>query len=256
MTPAAEDRPPVRLVLLGLGRMGQALEALAPAHACAVAARLGAVDGGPAGIAAAVRDGAHVALDFSVPQAALPNAIACLEQGLPVVIGTTGWLDRLPDLEAAVRRTGGRALWAPNFAIGVQLTLALVEAAGVLVRDARQFEAHLAETHHAAKRDAPSGTALALRDVFEAAVGRPLPVSSIRVGAVPGTHELLLDAPFESVRIRHEARDRRVFADGALVAARWLAQPRPGGLYSLRDVLGIGGPRVAGGAGARAGGLP
>ena len=230
---------PVRVALLGLGRMGRALEALAPSHACDVVARLDAADVAAHPLDRERLGQADVAIDFTVPEAAVPNAIACLEAGVPVVIGTTGWLGERPRLEAAVTRTGGRALWAPNFSLGVQLTLALFEAAGRLFRQAPGFDPLLVETHHTAKLDAPSGTAIALREHVERGLGRDVPVTSLRVGSVPGTHELILDGPFESVIIRHEARDRRVFADGALVAARWLATPGAGGLYTMRDVLGL-----------------
>lgn len=249
MSGPADARASVRIALLGMGRMGQALDALAPAHACEVVARLDATDVARDGLTVGALAGADVAIDFTVPDAAVPNAIACLEAGVPVVIGTTGWLDALPALEAAVARTAGRALWAPNFSLGVQLTLALFETAGRLFRHAPGFDAHLVETHHVAKRDAPSGTAIALRERVEAGLGRSVPVSSVRVGAVPGTHELILDAPFETVTVRHAARDRRVFADGALVAARWLAAPRLGGLYTMRDVLGLGGADTSTGFG-------
>lgn len=229
----------VRVALLGYGRMGRAIDALAASHQCDVVARLDAADVLADALSPARLGHADVAIDFTVPHAAVPNATACLDAGVPVVIGTTGWLDAIPTLEAAVKRTGGRALWSPNFSLGVQLTLALMERAGRLFRHAPGFDAHLVETHHTAKLDAPSGTAIALRERAEAGLGRSIPVTSVRVGSVPGTHELLLDAPFESITIRHEARDRRVFADGALVAARWLATSPASGLYTMRDVLGL-----------------
>lgn len=236
----------VRVALLGYGRMGRAIDALAASHQCEVVARLDAADLAAEGLTRERLGDADVAIDFTVPHAAVPNATACLDAGVPVVIGTTGWLDALATLEATVSRTGGRALWSPNFSLGVQLTLALMETAGRLFRQAPGFDAHLIETHHTAKLDAPSGTAIALRERAEAGLGRSIPVTSVRVGSVPGTHELLLDAPFETIAIRHEARDRRVFADGALVAARWLAEPHRSGLYTMRDVLGLTGPLATG----------
>jgi 4-hydroxy-tetrahydrodipicolinate reductase len=104
-------------------------------------------------------------------------------------------------------------------------------------REVAGFDLHIVETHHAAKTDAPSGTAMAIGERVEDGLGRAVPVSSIRVGSVPGTHEVLLDAAFEQISLRHEARDRRVFADGALAAARWLASPRLPAVYTMRDVL-------------------
>jgi 4-hydroxy-tetrahydrodipicolinate reductase len=162
-----------------------------------------------------------------------------MKAGVPVVIGTTGWYERVQALTDLSTAHSGRVLWSPNFAPGVQIMLALAETAGRLFRHAPGFDAHLVETHHTAKLDAPSGTAIALRERAEAGLSRSLPVSSVRVGSVPGTHEFIFDAPFEQVRLTHEARDRRVFADGALAAARWLAAKSEPGVYTMRDVLGL-----------------
>lgn len=229
----------IRVALIGMGRMGQAIDALAAAHDCEVVARLDAADVARDGITAQSLADADVAVEFSLPESAIDNALRCMQAGTPVVIGTTGWYDQLETLHDAARTHNARAVWSPNFAPGVQLMLALCEAAGQLFRSTPSFDAHLVETHHTAKLDAPSGTAIAIRDRTQRALGRPVPVTSVRVGAVPGTHELVLDAPFEHVRITHEARDRRVFADGALSAARWLSSHAQPGVYTMRDVLGL-----------------
>ncbi len=229
-----------RVALIGMGRMGRAIDALAAEHDCEIVSRLDVDAVARSGITRESLANADVAIEFTVPDAAYGNALACLRAGVPVVIGTTGWTDRLDELTAEAESLGGRVLWAPNFSPGVQLLLALAEAAGRLFRHAPGFDAHLVETHHTAKLDAPSGTAIALQARVERTLGRSVPVTSVRVGSVPGTHELVLDAPFESVTITHTARDRRVFADGALGAARWLASPRRAGVYTMRDVLGLG----------------
>ncbi len=228
-----------RIALIGMGRMGKALDELAERHDCLVVARHDADDVARHGLTAASLANADVAIEFTVPNAALSNAAQCMRAGTPVVIGTTGWQHELAQLTELSRQHDGRVLWSPNFAPGVQLMLALSEAAGRLFRHANGFDAHLVETHHTSKLDAPSGTAIAIRDRTERSLGRVVPVTSVRVGAVPGTHELILDAPFEQLRITHEARDRRVFADGALAAARWLAAGRAPGVYTMRDVLGL-----------------
>lgn len=234
---------PVRVALVGMGRMGRALDALAPERGCTVVARLDAAD-----VAGGIRReqlaGADVAIEFTAPDAAVPNALGCLAAGVPVVIGTTGWGARLPEVAEAAARHGGRVLWSPNFSLGVQLFLALAEeAARRMCTGAGPeagFDCHVVETHHAAKRDAPSGTALAVAERLAAGGWPGVPVTSVRTGSVPGTHEILFDAPFEQIRLVHEARDRRVFADGALAAARWLAQPRMSGVYTMRDLLADG----------------
>jgi 4-hydroxy-tetrahydrodipicolinate reductase len=229
----------LRVALIGYGRMGRALEALAPAHECSVVARLDAADIPSHGLTREQLGNADVAIEFTVPDAALTNAAHCMKAGVPVVIGTTGWYERVQALTDLSTAHSGRVLWSPNFAPGVQIMLALAETAGRLFRHAPGFDAHLVETHHTAKLDAPSGTAIALRERAEAGLSRSLPVSSVRVGSVPGTHEFIFDAPFEQVRLTHEARDRRVFADGALAAARWLAAKSEPGVYTMRDVLGL-----------------
>jgi 4-hydroxy-tetrahydrodipicolinate reductase len=151
------------------------------------------------------------------------------------VVGTTGWHDRLPEVEQAVVAASGSLLWAPNFSAGVVLLTELVARAGELFRDAG-FDAHMVETHHARKLDSPSGTAIALARAYGAG-GPAMPITSVRLGHVPGTHAITLDAPYEQVTIAHTARDRRVFADGALRAAEWLVGRT--GVHTMRDVLGL-----------------
>ena len=150
-------------------------------------------------------------------------------------MGTTGWYDQLPAVRAEVEAAKGALLSAPNFSVGVAIFDRVVAEAARLFAGVEGFEAHMIETHHSAKKDAPSGTAGALARTAEAALGRALPITSVRVGSVPGTHELIFDAPFEQVRLIHEARDRRVFAEGALVAARWLVGRT--GVFGMQDVL-------------------
>jgi 4-hydroxy-tetrahydrodipicolinate reductase len=226
-----------RLAIIGDGRMGRALASLAPERGFEVVSLIGPEGNeGGAAITPARLAGAEVAVEFTEPAAAAGNALACIRAGLPVVVGTTGWHDRLPEVRAAALAAGGALLWAPNFSAGVVLFTALARQAGALFAG-RGFEARLVETHHVAKKDAPSGTALSLSRAFAGGGGEPPDITSIRVGHVPGTHEILMDGPFEQILLRHEARDRRVFADGALRAARWLPGRR--GVFTMEDVLGL-----------------
>ena len=228
----------LRLAIVGGGKMGRAVAAMAAERGADVVAMLGSAgnEGGRA-IAAGRLTGAHVAIEVTSPAAAPDNVLACIRAGVPVVVGTTGWTDRLDEVKQAADASGGALLWAPNFAVGVVLFTALAERAGALYGRDASFDVHLVETHHAAKKDAPSGTALALANAFGETAGRRPPITSVRTGHVPGTHELLFDAPFEQVRLVHAARDRRVFADGALRAAAWLVGRR--GVFTMRDVLGL-----------------
>jgi 4-hydroxy-tetrahydrodipicolinate reductase len=223
------------LALIGMGRMGRALAALAPERGFQVVATLDASDPGYAGITTEALRGASVAIEFTEPSAAAANVRACLAARCPVVVGTTGWYDQLPALAAETERVGGALLTAPNFSVGVAVFDRIVAEAARLFARLDGFEAHLVETHHSAKRDAPSGTAAALARTAEGSLGHTVPIKSVRVGHVPGTHEIVFDAPFEQIRLVHEARDRRVFAEGALVAARWLIGRR--GVFTLADVL-------------------
>jgi 4-hydroxy-tetrahydrodipicolinate reductase len=229
--------PAPRIAIIGGGKMGTAIAELARARQWPVSAIIGAADNaGGAGISAATLGGADVALEFTEPDAAPANVLACARAGVPVVVGTTGWRDRFDEVAAEVTASGGAMLWAANFSVGVNLFYALAEAAGrVLARSG--FDAAIVETHHAAKKDAPSGTAAAIEQLLSAGLGRPVPITSIRTGSVPGTHEIVFDAPFEQVRLVHEARDRRVFADGALRAAEWIRGRR--GIFTMRDVLAL-----------------
>ena len=226
----------IRVALIGMGRMGKAIDALAADSGCVIVARLSSGDTKD-GITRELLNDAQVAIEFTHPEAAVTNAIACLKAGCPVVVGTTGWSGQLPELEAATIHTQTAALWAPNFSLGVQLFLAVAEEAARRFRGVGAFDAHVIETHHAAKKDSPSGTAIAINERLELGLQRAVDITSIRIGSVPGTHEVVFDAPFEQVRLVHEARDRRVFADGALVAARWLSRKKTAGVYTMRDVV-------------------
>ena len=226
---------PVRIALIGMGKMGRAIALLAPDRDCEVVARIdpGGSEGGV--VSRETLRNAEVAIEFTVPGAAPANIRACLAAGCPVVVGTTGWYHELAAVSAEVAQANGALLTAPNFSVGVAIFDRVVAEAARLFSVVPGFDVHLIETHHNEKKDAPSGTAGSLARTAEAAMGRPVPITSVRVGSVPGTHELLFDAPFEQVRLVHEARDRRVFAEGALVAARWLIGRT--GVYGMQDVL-------------------
>ena len=224
----------LRIAVIGDGKMGRLVAALAAEQGIEVAAVLGLEDVTREGITAETLRGATVAVEFTAPAAAAANVRACVAAGCAVVCGTTGWDAERARVSAEVRALDGALVWAPNFSLGVHLFTAVLAEASRRAR-AAGFDAHLVETHHAAKKDAPSGTARLLADAAERASGVPVPITSVRVGHVPGTHEVIFDGAFEQFRLVHEARDRRVFALGALVAARWIVGRR--GVFSLDDVL-------------------
>lgn len=220
-----------RLAIIGMGKMGRAVEQLAGERGFQVVARLGK---GDAVSRASLRD-AEVAVEFTSARSAPANAKACVEAGCPVVVGTTGWYESRASVDALVREKQGALLVAPNFAPGIAAFGEVVKAAARILKSMPGFDAHIIETHHAAKKDAPSGTAKSLEDMAAGEWGANIPIASVRVGAVPGTHEVLFDAPFEQIRLIHSARDRRVFAEGALHAARWLIGRT--GVFTMQDVV-------------------
>jgi 4-hydroxy-tetrahydrodipicolinate reductase len=222
------------LLLVGRGRMGRLVEALASEYGFEV---VGTVDRE----SSSQPDDwpqAEVAIDFSLGVAVPANLPRLASRGINVVVGTTGWQKEEARLRAEADRQGIGVVAAPNFAIGVNLFTALVERAADLLKGQPAFGAWLHELHHAAKRDAPSGTALALEAAMRRrGYDRPIDVASTRAGSIPGTHTVGFDAPAETITLTHAARDRTVFARGALEAALWVHGKR--GWYTMRDVLGL-----------------
>jgi 4-hydroxy-tetrahydrodipicolinate reductase len=216
--------------------MGQAIRQLALDKGWKVTAVLGERENaGGAGINARSLGNPEVAVEFTQPDAAVGNIIACLKAGVPIVVGTTGWYQSLPEVTRVANESGTGLLWAPNFSLGVNVLIELARYAGTMMRSLEGFDAHIVETHHAAKKDAPSGTAMAMGKAASDALDRPIPTTSVRTGSVPGTHELIFDGAFEQLSLTHVARDRRVFAEGALKAADWLIGKK--GVFTMRDVL-------------------
>ena len=225
-----------KLALIGLGKMGRALAQLAPERGWDVVATIGGAENRDAcGITPSFLEGADVAIEFTTPTAAPANVRAAVAAGCPIVVGTTGWHDQLASISEFVAARNGAVLTAANFSLGVNAFEQIVALASRLLAGVGGFDVQLVETHHAAKKDAPSGTAIMLRRAAAPAWTREIPITSVRTGSVPGTHELIFDAPFETVTLTHAARDRRVFAEGALVAAAWLIGRR--GIFTMQDVL-------------------
>jgi 4-hydroxy-tetrahydrodipicolinate reductase len=233
------DGPRRRLLIVGRGRMGQQVEALCGEYGFEVA---GTVDQAEADAPDDWPD-ADVAIDFSIAEAVPVNVPRLARRGIDMVIGTTGWSECEADLRRAVEACPVGVVAAANFALGVNLFEALVEEAARLMAAHPQYGAWIHELHHAAKRDAPSGTALTLlASMRRAGYDAAIDVSSTRAGAIPGTHTIGFDGASETLTLTHVARDRSIFARGALEAARWVRGRR--GWFTMRDVLGLapGGP--------------
>jgi 4-hydroxy-tetrahydrodipicolinate reductase len=175
-------------------------------------------------------------VDFSTADALRSNFPRYVERKLPVVIGTTGWSAQAAELKAHAERAGLGVVASANFSIGVNLFQMMVADAARLMQSQPGFGAWIHEAHHAAKRDAPSGTALMLRDTMvREGYTHPIDVSATRAGSIPGIHTIGFDAPSDTIELTHTARDRRGFAAGALLAAKWLPGRR--GWFTMADVL-------------------
>ena len=224
------------VAIIGDGKMGQSIRQLAVERGWRVTAVVGERESAEGvGISRLSLGEPDVAVEFTQPGAAVANITACLREGVPVVVGTTGWYDSLPEVTRIAAETGASLLWSPNFSVGVNVLIELARCAGKLMSTLEDFDAHIVETHHSKKKDAPSGTAIAIAKAASDALERPIPATSVRTGSVPGTHELIFDGPFEQLSLTHMARDRRVFAEGALKAADWLIGRT--GVFTMRDVL-------------------
>jgi 4-hydroxy-tetrahydrodipicolinate reductase len=235
MTP--DSRLSMRIAIIGNGKMGKAVAALAEERGHTVhtvIARAENVNG--RALTAERLSGVDVALEFTRPDAVVTNVERLLELGLPTVTGTTGWSGDLPRITSLVRQKGGALLHAANFSAGMQL---FFRAARELARGFHghpEFTAAILEEHHQTKLDSPSGTALELqRQLQQEEPGRGFPITSKRSGDSPGVHMLTYEGRHETVALKHVARSRQAFAAGALDAAEWL--PGRVGVFTYHDVL-------------------
>jgi 4-hydroxy-tetrahydrodipicolinate reductase len=227
----------MRILIVGYGKMGKLVESLSGEYACEVAGIVDPVLGGE-GVDSDRWNGVDVAIDFTAPDAVMTNLPSLARRRINVVVGTTGWGPREPELRQIVADAGAGIVAAPNFSAGVAVFEAVVAEAAKLLAPQSDFGAFLHEAHHQAKKDAPSGTALLLKSAMErAGYTRPIDVSSTRAGYIPGTHTVGFDGPAETLTLTHTARDRTSFARGALIAAQWVKGRR--GWFTMRDVLGL-----------------
>ena len=229
------------LAIVGYGKMGKLVEQLAPEYGFAVALKLDEFNNAAfVGLTPENFRGIDVAIDFSIPSAVLGNVERIAALGANMVIGTTGWLEHLEAVKAAVARHGIGLVWSPNYSVGVNAFFRLVSEAARLLATQPEYGAWAWEIHHSTKKDAPSGTLLKLVDEMkEAGYARQIDVNSNRAGAHPGTHEIGFDSSADTITLRHTARSREGFARGALNAARWLIGKK--GFHEFSEIVFGGG---------------
>ncbi len=226
----------MQIAIVGDGRMGRAVAELAGerGHAVRLIGREG--NAGGAALSREGLGGVDVAIEFTRPDAAVANLERLIEVGVPTVTGTTGWSAELPRIARLVEAKGGALLHAANFSVGVHLFLRAARDLASRFAGRAEFDAFILEEHHAAKRDAPSGTASLLRAMIsEPDPARDFPITSVRAGSIPGTHVLTYDGAHETVALSHVARSRTAFAAGALAAAEWLPGRR--GVHDFESML-------------------
>lgn len=222
----------MKAALVGYGRMGHEIERLMRERGHEIV--LIADEGNTLSVSALQTSGAQVAVEFTTPAAAFGNVRTCLQAGTAVVCGTTGWLDRWDEAVALCREKDGALFYASNYSIGVNLLFRLNEQLARMMVGFPQYEVSISETHHIHKKDAPSGTALTLRDGIE---GRgDVPIESIREGEHAGLHEVVWRSEVDALTLKHESFSRLGLASGAVMAAEFLAGKN--GIFSMEDLMG------------------
>jgi 4-hydroxy-tetrahydrodipicolinate reductase len=233
----------MKIALLGYGRMGKAIESIAKSRDHEIVAIIDKDNPKDS------LNGAEVAINFSVPSAAVANIIHAINEGVAVVCGTTGWLDSRADIETRCASKKGAFLYASNFSLGVNIFFALNEKLAQMMGQHKEYNASLAEIHHTQKLDAPSGTAITLAEgvlpyidkntwaLEEGATEKDLPIRAERLPDVPGTHTVDYNSPTDKISIEHVAHNRDGFALGAVVAAEWINGKS--GIFTMKDVLNI-----------------
>ena len=229
----------MNLALIGYGKMGRLIEELAIARGHRVTFKVD-IDENRDGQALTEQNlrGVDVAIDFTTPDAVLRSVERVTALGVNMVVGTTGWMDQLDAIRSMVEAKGVGFVYGSNFSIGVNLFFQLMETAAAQFRQHSQYDPWIYEIHHRAKLDAPSGTALKLKQILEKAYeGREVSTASNRAGTLPGEHTVGFDSEADTLTFTHTARSRLGFASGALHAAEWVRGKK--GFYEFPDILSV-----------------
>jgi 4-hydroxy-tetrahydrodipicolinate reductase len=226
----------MKLALIGYGAMGQLVARLAKERQHEIAVTLTSRDAerNLDEVVTLLRD-CDVAVDFSVAAAVPRNIQVCTMAGVSLVEGTTGWKINRDDLAVIVNDRNGALIYGANFSVGAQLFFRIAASAAESFQHLESYDAFIEEAHHKRKRDAPSGTALKLGEIVAEHLGREVPISSTRAGHIPGTHRIGFDSSADQITLKHVSRSREGFADGALMAAKWIVGRK--GVYEFSEVF-------------------
>ncbi len=232
----------MKIALVGYGKMGKIIDEISQSRGHEVVARLKETPNRES-----LKD-ADVVIEFSNPEAAFENIKVCLENKIPVICGTTGWLDKKPEIERIAVEQNSAFLYGSNFSLGVNLFFAINEKLAKLMNNVDEYQCQLEEIHHTHKKDAPSGTAISIAEgiiensKYEAwkldeTKDKELGIFAIREDEVPGTHSVFYRSEVDEIEIKHTAFNRNGFALGAVIAAEWIVGKQ--GVFSMKDVLGL-----------------
>lgn len=230
----------MKIALLGYGKMGKTIERIAIERGHEVVLKI------TENIEDHNLQQADVAIDFSIPKAAFKNITTCFKEGVPVISGTTGWLENYDSAVKACEKEGAAFLYASNFSVGVNLFFELNKKLASLMKSFNDYSVEIEEIHHLQKLDAPSGTAITLAEQIidkssktgwqlDKAGGNEIPIYARREENVPGTHVISYKSSIDSIEIKHTAHSREGFALGAVLAAEWIKDKK--GVFSMKDVL-------------------
>lgn len=226
----------MKLALIGYGAMGHLVAAEARAAGDEVGLAFTSEEGARSVDELASSLGGHdVAIDFSVGAAVLRTVEACALAGVPLVEGTTGWKEHEAAARQIIEAHDGALVYGANFSLGVNVFYRIVSQVAKLMAKVDQYQAFIQEEHHSRKRDAPSGTALRIKDLMTEYIKSEIPIASTRAGSIPGTHRVGFDSAADQIMLTHMARSREGFAAGALLAARWIVGRK--GVYEFSDVI-------------------
>ena len=232
----------MKIALLGYGKMGKVIEKIALERGHEIVLKKDH-DSTFAGV-----ENADVAIDFSVPDSAVVNISECLNSGIPVISGTTGWLTNYAKMVELCNAKNGSFIYGSNFSLGVNVFFELNEYLAKMMANLKQYNVSMEEIHHTQKLDAPSGTAITLAEgvikhtdyanwTLETPISNEIHIEAKRIESVPGTHSIFYDSEVDQIEIKHTAHSREGFALGAVIAAEWLVGKK--GVFTMKDVLGL-----------------
>jgi len=222
----------MNILLLGAGKTGALVADIARERGHSAESIRSAENPGGRALTRERLEQIDAAIDFTTPECVIQNIRSCVAAGKHMVVGTTGWYSELAAVRSLVERYNTGFVYGSNFSVGVNLFFDLVHAAVPAL--GQRYSPHIYERHHAQKKDAPSGTAATIQTILQNGSNAEIEITSFREGEVVGMHELVLDSPYDSIYLCHDAKTRRGFAEGAVRAAEWLEGKK--GFYDFKDV--------------------